>query len=312
MARSAPTTMPDPSTRDGSERSLALSLLRSFRPGQWTKNLIIFAAITFGGRLFHSADLIRVTAAFVAFCALSSSVYLINDLVDRTSDRQHPLKRLRPIASGAVSAPLASWCALALGLAALGLAAQLGWPFMATALAYGGLQLAYTWLLKHIVILDVLSIAVGFVLRALAGGVVIDVPVSKWLLLCTILLALFLALSKRRQELVALEGVATSHRPALAEYSPQLLDQMIGVVTASTLMAYAFYTMSDDTIGKFGDQLLLTIPFPLYGIFRYLYLVYRQDGGGNPSELLFTDRPLLACVALWTAAVALIIYRPLV
>ncbi len=310
-ARSAPTATPEPLSNDGSRRWLASSLLRSLRPGQWTKNLVIFAAIIFGERLLDSVAMTRVSLAFLAFCALSSSVYLVNDLVDRVSDQQHPLKRARPIASGTVSARLATWSALGLAALALGLAFFLGWPFFATAVAYGVLQLGYTWGLKHVVILDVLTISIGFVLRALAGGAVIDVPISNWLLLCTILLALFLALSKRRQEIVALEEQARRHRPALAEYTVPLLDQMIGIVTTSTLMAYAFYTMSDDTIGKFGDGLILTMPFPLYGVFRYLYLLYRKDGGGDPSELLLTDRPLLTCVALWTVAVALIIYTPL-
>jgi 4-hydroxybenzoate polyprenyltransferase len=165
--------------------------------------------------------------------------------------------------------------------------------------------------LKNIVIIDVLTIAVGFVLRAVAGAVAVEVEISHWLLLCTILLALFIALAKRRQELVLLAGNATHHREILGEYSPQLLDQMIAVVTASTLIAYAFYTVSPETELKFGTRWLgLTIPFPLYGIFRYLYLVHQREGGGSPADLLLTDRPLLACVALWALAVALLIYRP--
>jgi len=177
------------------------------------------------------------------------------------------------------------------------------------AVAYLGLQAMYSGPLKHIVIIDVLTIAIGFVLRAVAGAIVIAEPVSHWLLIVTILLALFLALSKRRHELVLLADGATSHRRILEEYSPYLLDQMISVVTASTLVAYAFYTVSPETIQKFNtDKLGLTLPFPLYGIFRYLYLVHQKEGGGSPSDLLLNDKPLLLCVALWATAVAVIIY----
>jgi 4-hydroxybenzoate polyprenyltransferase len=172
---------------------------------------------------------------------------------------------------------------------------------------------AYSKQLKHVVILDVMTLAIGFVLRAVAGAVVIDVAISHWLLVCTILLALFLALSKRRHELVLLADGAIEHRRILGEYSPYLLDQMIGVVTASTLIAYIFYTISPETQQKFGTQWLgLTIPFPLYGIFRYLYLVHRREGGGSPTAMLMNDRPLLVCVALWAIAVVVIIYRPTV
>ena len=180
------------------------------------------------------------------------------------------------------------------------------------AIGYLALQTLYSGPLKHLVILDVLTIAVGFVLRAAAGAVAVRVPISHWLLVVTILLALFLALSKRRHELVLLADQAVEHRPILGEYSPYLLDQMIAVVTASTLVAYIFYCISPETVQKFGTNLLgLTIPFPLYGIFRYLYLVHRREGGGSPSQMLLNDRPLLVCVGLWVAAVVVIVYvRP--
>ena len=179
------------------------------------------------------------------------------------------------------------------------------------AASYVVLLALYSGQLKHIVILDVLTIAIGFVLRAAAGAVALDVPISHWLYVLTILLALFLALSKRRHELVLLADGATSHRRILEEYSPYLLDQMIAVVTASTIVAYAFYTVSPETVQRLGtDRLMLTLPFPLYGIFRYLYLVHQKEGGGSPSDMLLTDRPLLLCVGLWAAAVALIIYGP--
>jgi 4-hydroxybenzoate polyprenyltransferase len=191
----------------------------------------------------------------------------------------------------------------------LGMAFWMGRAFGGMALAYVVLLAAYSGPLKHIVIIDVLTIAIGFVIRAAAGAVAIAVPISPWLYVLTILLALFLALSKRRHELVLLADGATGHRPILQEYSPYLLDQMISVVTASTLVAYAFYTVSPETIERFhSDRLGLTLPFPLYGIFRYLYLVHQRAGGGSPSDMLLTDRPLLACVALWVVAVTLIIY----
>jgi 4-hydroxybenzoate polyprenyltransferase len=300
------------SARRGPERrSLAIRLLISLRPPQWTKNLIIFAGLIFGRQLFEPASISRAIAAFLIFCVLSGVVYLINDVADREKDRTHPIKSRRPIASGALAPRVALSAAASLGVTGLAAAYWLGPGFGIVATAYVALQALYSGPLKHVVIIDVLSIAIGFVLRAVAGAVVIGVPISHWLLFCTILLALFLALSKRRHEIVLLADRATGHRPILEEYSPYLLDQMIAVVTASTIMAYAFYTISPETVEKFGsDRLGLTLPFPLYGIFRYLYLVHQKRGGGSPSEMLLTDRPLLACVALWAAAVVVIIYRP--
>jgi len=292
------------------KRPLLLSLLLSLRPVQWTKNLFVFPALVFAHRLTDATAVARVTAAFFIFCALSGAVYLINDVLDREHDRCHPGKARRPIAAGEVSPGLAIGVALALGAIALAAALRLGLPFFATAAGYLALLIAYSLFLKHLVILDVLTIAAGFTLRAAAGAAVIFVPISHWLLLCTTLLALFIAFSKRRHELTLLTGSATQHRPILAQYSAALLDQMVSVVTASTLIAYAFYTISPETTAKFGTTLLaLTIPFPLYGIFRYLYLVHRHDLGGSPAELLVRDRPLLVCVVLWALSVILIIYR---
>jgi 4-hydroxybenzoate polyprenyltransferase len=293
-------------------RPLPYSLVRSLRPEQWTKNLIIFGGLLFGQRLFDLPSALKATGAFAVFCALSSVVYLINDVADRDADRRHPLKKHRPIASGAVSPRAALLTAAAIGIVALTAAFLLRFQFGLIASAYLALLALYSGPLKHVVIIDVLTIAIGFVLRAAAGAVVIDVPISNWLLFVTILGALFLALSKRRHELVLLADDATSHRPILQEYSPYLLDQMIAVVTASTLVAYAFYTINPETVEKFHtNHLSLTLPFLLYGIFRYLYLVHQREGGGSPAETLLNDRPLLACVALWALAVALIIYGPL-
>ena len=288
--------------------SLAINLLRSLRPSQWTKNLIVFAALIFGQRLLDPPSIARAVGAFLAFCALSGVVYLINDVIDREQDRWHPAKRNRPVVSGALAARAAVTAAVMLGAGALGWSFWLSTRFGLVALAYLALLTMYSVILQHVVTVDVLTIAMGFVLRAVAGGVAIGVPVSQWLLLCTILLALFLALSKRRHELVLLAEDAAGHRPILGEYSPYLLDQMIGVVTASTVVSYIFYAIDPATSARFGTEWLsLTIPLPLYGIFRYLYLVH-QKGGGTPSDLLLTDRPLLACIALWGLAVVLIIY----
>jgi 4-hydroxybenzoate polyprenyltransferase len=293
-------------------RSTAWLLFRSLRPEQWSKNLIVFGGLMFGLRLLDPASVLRATAAFFTFCGLSGVVYLMNDIMDREADKRHPLKCRRPIASGALSPTTAGITAVALGAGSLAGAWMLGLPFVLVSTAYVVLQALYSGPLKHIVILDVLTIAFGFVLRAVGGAVVVDVPISHWLLLDTVLLALFLALAKRRHELTLLAEGATSHRRILEEYSPYLLDQMIAVVTASTLMGYALYTVSPDTVAKFGtDKLALTIPFPLYGIFRYLYLVHQKKGGGSPSTMLLTDWPLLLCVALWACALVLIIYRPL-
>jgi len=293
-------------------RPLPYSLVRSLRPEQWTKNLIIFGGLLFGQRLFDVPSVLKASGAFTVFCALSGVVYLINDVADRDADRRHPLKKHRPIASGAVSIQAALVTAAVIALLALASAFLLRMQLGLIATAYLTLLAFYSGPLKHVVIIDVLTIAIGFVLRAAAGAVVIDVPISNWLLFVTILGALFLALSKRRHELVLLADDATSHRPILQEYSPYLLDQMISVVTASTLVAYAFYTINPETVEKFHtNHLSFTLPFLLYGIFRYLYLVHQKEGGGSPAETLLNDRPLLTCVALWALAVALIIYGPL-
>jgi 4-hydroxybenzoate polyprenyltransferase len=295
-------------------RSVAVSLLVSLRPAQWTKNLIVFAGLLFGqvgdGPAFLNPRAIgQAVAAFFIFCGLSGVVYLINDVADREADRVHPLKRHRPIASGAVSPGLAVGTAMVLAAAALGGAWILRPAFALVAVSYVALLALYSGPLKHVVIIDVLTIAVGFVLRAAAGAVAIDVRIDHWLLVLTILLALFLALSKRRHELVLLADGATGHRPILEEYSPYLLDQMIAVVTASTLVTYVISTVSAETVQKYHtDYLGLTLVFPLYGIFRYLYLVHQKEGGGSPADMLLNDRPLLACVALWAMAVTVIIY----
>jgi 4-hydroxybenzoate polyprenyltransferase len=273
---------------------------------------VVFAGLLFGGRLTEPEAVARAGAAFAIFCALSGAIYLFNDVADRDADQRHPLKRSRPIASGRLSIKAALVAAGLLGAAATGAAWLLDARLAGVVGAYVALLLMYSAALKHIVIIDVLVIAAGFVLRAVGGAVAVNVPISHWLLVCTTLLALFLALSKRRHELTLLAEGAVGHRRILEEYSPYLLDQMISVVTASTLIAYSVYATSPETAERLGTTRLgLTIPFVLYGIFRYLYLVHHKRAGGNPSALLVTDRPLLASVVLWGLCVAVILYSPL-
>ncbi|MCX6339674.1 MAG: decaprenyl-phosphate phosphoribosyltransferase [Candidatus Aureabacteria bacterium] len=282
-------------------------ILEAMRPRQWMKNLIIFAGLLFSRRFSNVQDVVTVCMAFVIFCALSGSIYLINDIVDIDEDRCHELKRARPIASGRLRPATAALAAASMTIASIIAAFLIGTALGVVSLAYFLLLLSYSLLLKHVVIVDVLVIAVGFVLRAVAGGVAIGVEVSPWLLICTILLALFLALSKRRHELVLLEGDAPQHRPILEEYSTYLLDQMIAVVTSSTLMAYVLYTLSPRTLHDVSDKLYLTIPFVLYGIFRYLWLVHHKEGGGSPELTLLSDRPLMVDLILWAVSVGLIL-----
>jgi 4-hydroxybenzoate polyprenyltransferase len=284
------------------------AVLTSLRPRQWFKNLFLFAGLVFGQQLFTPAVWTAV-GAFLVFCGLSGAVYLLNDVADRDKDRRHPEKRFRPIAAGRLAPRHAVAAAVLLIVAGLAAAAWLSRPFALVGIAYVGLLTAYSAWLKHLVIIDVLVVALGFVLRAVAGAVAIGVVISGWLLICTILLALFLALGKRRHEVLTLEAGAPSHRPILAEYSAGLLDQMIAVVTASTVTAYALYTMSPETVAKFQTTLLpVTLPFVLYGIFRYLYLLYCRQLGGNPSEIVLRDRALLVNTLLWLGSVIVIVY----
>ena len=265
------------------------------RPRQWVKNLFVFAGLIFAQKLLTPLTIVAI-AAFVIFCALSGAVYLLNDVADRDQDRLHPRKRERPIAAGRLSVPGALVAALALIVLALGSSLLISPRFTLVTAAYVVLLTLYSAWLKHLVIVDVLVVAVGFVLRAVAGAVAIDVEISGWLLICTILIALFLALGKRRHEYLTLGDTAATHRPILAEYSAALLDQMIAVVTASTVTAYALYTMSPETVAKFHTHLLpVTLPFVIYGIFRYLYLLYRRQLGGNPSELFLNEIGRASC-----------------
>jgi 4-hydroxybenzoate polyprenyltransferase len=289
--------------------SIGRALVRSLRPAQWTKNLFVLAPIVFAHRLDDASLFDRAALAFALFCAGASAVYLVNDLRDREQDRLHPLKRLRPIASGELPAPLAGAAALLLGGAAAAGGFALGPRFAACLAGYLALNLLYSLALKHVVILDVMSIAAGFVLRVVAGGVAIAVAVSNWLLLCTSFLALFLAFSKRRHELMLLSDGAAGQRRVLEQYSPTFLDQMINVVTASTLVAYALYAVAPETAEKLGTpHLVWTMPMVLFGIFRFLYLLYQRPTERNPTEAILADPPFLVNVGLWGATVVALIY----
>lgn len=320
------------------------------RPRQWTKNLLVFAGLVFAQRILDLGAVERAIGAFGVFCLLSGLVYLVNDLSDLESDRQHPVKCRRPLASGKLAVPVAIGGVVALAILATLLTILLVvWPgpagsaqslqvtlepfgmrvvpsqllsgesqygilgnlggaqylFAVVAACYVLLNLAYTFRLKHVVIIDVFCLAGGFVLRAIAGAVVIPVPISPWLYLCTILLSLFLALGKRRQELMMLGADASSHRRILEEYSPQLLDQMMTIVTSATVMAYSLYTFQSTTG---NHRLMITIPFVLYGIFRYLYLIYMKMEGGSPEEVLLKDKHILGAVLLCVLSMLALLY----
>jgi 4-hydroxybenzoate polyprenyltransferase len=280
----------------------------ALRPKQWVKNTFVFAALMFAQRLGEPGAVARVSAAFGIFCLLSSTVYLINDVADRESDRLHPTKRRRPIASGRISVRTALIAAFLLALVGLGAAVGLGKAFAAVAATYLLMNIAYSLALKKVVVLDVMLVAAGFLLRAWAGAVVIDVAMSHWLVLCTGLVALFLGFVKRRQEIATLEQ-AEEQRPILREYSLPFLDQMISIVTASTLLAYSLYTFSPEVTERLGTHWMgLTIPFVLFGIFRYLYLVHQRGEGDNPTQLVLSDLPLLGTILLWGAMVVLALY----
>jgi 4-hydroxybenzoate polyprenyltransferase len=297
-----------PERGHGSRPFVLAAVIAAMRPRQWVKNLVVFAALLFAGRLTDRASLFAAAAAFVLFCATSGAIYIVNDLADAERDRLHPTKSRRPIASGDLGRVSAIVAVVVLLVGALLAAFTMSPPFGAVLFTYVALNLAYSFRLKDVVIIDVMVIAAGFVLRAVGGGLVIDVEISTWLVLCTILLSLFLAFCKRRQELESLDD-ARAHRTALKDYSVAFIDQMINVVTASTVTAYMFYTVSPEVESKLHTQYLyLTVPFVLYGIFRYLFLVHQRGEGGNPTQALLTDRPLLLCVALYVVTVVVLLY----
>jgi 4-hydroxybenzoate polyprenyltransferase len=284
-------------------------LVQSLRPAQWAKNLFVLAPLVFGGLLLDARASGRALLALAVFCCAASAVYLVNDLRDREEDRRHPLKRLRPLAAGTLGIPTAVATTTVLAVVAIAVALFLGGPFALILGAYLLLNVLYTLWFKHMVILDVMSISLGFVLRIEAGAEVTGVEVSRWLFLCTVFLALFLAFSKRRHEITLLAGEAAGQRPVLDHYSPAFLDQMINVVTASSVVSYALYAVAPETVQKYHTQdLVFTIPLVLYGIFRYLYLMYQRPGERNPTEAILRDAPFLVNILLWGLAVAWIVY----
>jgi 4-hydroxybenzoate polyprenyltransferase len=289
--------------------STVTNLVLAMRPRQWTKNLVVFVAVVFSQNLVSPRKVALTLGAFAALCVLTGAGYVLNDLLDLERDRRHPEKRKRPLASGALPVGYGWGLFGVAALAGLGSALAVGRPFGLVAASYLALQVAYCLVLKHLVILDVFSIAAGFLLRVLGGAYAIDVPVSSWLLVCTFFGSLFLALAKRRHEIVLLEDGAEEHRQVLQKYDVLLLDQMMSVVTASTVVCYSLYTLAPETVLKFHTtNLKYTIPFVLYGIYRYLYLVYRKNQGGSPETILLQDVPLILNIVLYGIAVLGILY----
>ncbi len=287
---------------------MILDLIKTMRPRQWTKNVLVFAALVFDVKLFKTQYLLPTIAGFVLLCAVSGTIYIINDLVDLEKDRQHPKKRNRPLASGRIGVRTAVAASILILLITLPLSFVLH-PFFGTILTlYLVMQIAYSFWLKDVVIVDVMLIAAGFVLRVAAGVPLVDAErFSPWLYICMTLLALLFGFGKRRYELVLLKENANVHRKSLAEYNLPLLDHAISIVTASTLLAYALYTFSAEGLPP-NHSMMLTIPFVLYAIFRYLYLIHVKGMGGEPEEIVLSDRPLQATFALWGLSVILVMY----
>jgi 4-hydroxybenzoate polyprenyltransferase len=284
-------------------------LIYLLRPQQWVKNGIVLAGLIFSGSADDPGLSLLALAATGLFCLLSSTIYIINDIADADADRRHPSKANRPIAAGRVTVPTAATLAAILGVISLLLSFLLNRDFFYIALGYVVLSILYSVYLKHVVIIDVMTIAAGFVLRALGGAVIIDVEFSGWLLISSFLLALFLGFGKRRHELVLLEDSGKDHRRILARYTSYFLDQLIGVVTPAVVVCYLIYVISPEVQEKLGTQYLyLTTPFVIYGIFRYLYLIHLEEQGGSPTRLLLTDRPILITVLLWLATAVLLLY----
>jgi 4-hydroxybenzoate polyprenyltransferase len=291
----------------GASSQLTL-LVRTMRIKQWTKNVFVLSPLLFSKHLLEFDVVLHALAGFFLFSMIASAIYVLNDIVDASTDRLHPVKKLRPIASGNLTTGTAGVAVAVLVPLTLGLAVLVHSGFAIVLAVYFVLNVIYSYVLKKAVIVDVMTIAASFVLRIVAGAVIIDVPISEWLLICTSLLALFLGFSKRRHEITVLEEDAHVHRPVLMEYSTYFLDQMISLVTASTLICYILYTVADETVLKFGKGLLFTVPFVLYGLFRYYYLVHQKKTGGDPTSEFLSDKPLLANVSFWAISVIVIIY----
>lgn len=305
------TTLSDPP--DGLERPpLPVVILRALRPKQWSKNAVLFVPLVFAQNLLAGDKLLRAAVATVAFCLLASGVYVLNDWFDREQDRLHPEKRRRPIAAGhlggrgAMLLVAVCWC----GAAALGAATSLA--FCGVLGLYLAQQVLYSLVLKRFVLIDIMTIALGFIVRVVAGAVAIDVTVSSWVFLCALFLALFLGFAKRRAELTTLDADASAHRASLREYTPELLDQLMLVSATCSIVAYSLYTTATETVARVGSHgLTLTVPFVVYGIFRYLYLVHRRGAGGAPERVLLEDRPLQVSIALYLGVATVVLYTPL-
>jgi len=283
-------------------------LLRSMRPRQWAKNIILFAGLAFDRQLLHRVAFERTLAGFLLMCLASGTVYLINDIADREQDRHHPIKRLRPIASGTLPVPVALVAAAVLAPLSVLLAYFLAPAFAALLLGYLALNLAYSFYLKHVAIVDALTVAAGFVLRVGGGVLLIQVErFSPWLYVCMTLLALFISFGKRRTELALLVDTAGNHRPVLDGYTIPLLDTYMEIVCGATILAYSLYTFSAPNLPA-NHSMMLTIPFVLFGVFRYLYLLQVEKSGGAPEEVLMADRPLQVTILLWAVCALVLLY----
>jgi len=284
--------------------------IRLIRPQQWIKNAFVLTPLLFSGKFLDLTADLRAGLAFISFCFLASAVYAWNDILDREGDRQHPTKKMRPVAAGRIGVSAAAWSGVILAAVGLAGCALLGQPVLVVAVAYLGLNVLYSFRLKHVVVLDVFCVAGFFVLRLLAGARAVAVVPSIWLLLCGGLLALYLGFAKRRHEIVLLGSGSSQHRTVLADYSPAFLDQMSGVLLSVTIVAYIMYTLSPEKLAEIGSyRLTYSAGFVLYGVFRYLFLVHQREGG-NPNDVLFTDRALLASVVLWFLYCFWVIYSP--
>jgi 4-hydroxybenzoate polyprenyltransferase len=288
-------------------------ILITMRPRQWTKNLVVFAGLIFSQNVTNATLVWKSVEAFLIFCALSGVIYLVNDVADVDKDRLHEIKKHRPLPAGRLRRSDALVAAVMVGITALALAALVGWGFFVVGIVFFSLNVLYSLALKKIVLVDVVSISLSFVIRAIAGvealvGVDPTIEISPWLLVCTLFLSLFLAFCKRRHELVTL-GEASRHRESLAEYSPVLVDQLVGITAAGAVLSYSIYTIWPDTVEKFGTTALVyTIPLVLIGVMRYLYLVYNKEKGGNPTEMLLSEKFILIDVFLWILLVVAIFY----
>jgi 4-hydroxybenzoate polyprenyltransferase len=294
---------------DGVPMNRFKDYLRLIRVRQWTKNMLIFAAPIFADRLFDPVSMEKAILAFAAFCLTASTIYVLNDWKDEESDRIHPDKKHRPLASGRVSHGEALALVALLAAGTVFIAIETGHGLWEMLLAYALLNIAYTFLLKRVIILDLFIVSIGFIMRAMTGGIVIGVPISSWLLMCTFFLALFMSAGKRRHEVLLLGDLSKDHRSTLAEYPVRLLDQMIAVLTGLSIVTYSLYTLSPQTFQKFhSERMVYTIPVVTFGLFRYLYLVYQKDMGGKPEEIMLRDRTIQMTVLIWIALVIWVIY----